>query len=264
MDVKQLQISRNMLKIIACLSMIVDHFAIFFIEANTVTYSILRFVIGRIAFPIFCVLMIQGFCFTKNRRKHLIIFFILAILSEPVFDFMLTHSFFDLHYQNVMWLWFIGYFCLTCYDRLRCCYIYSQCGVNDLRLILRKIGSVFLFLFCLFVACFWATCWNVDYGWIGIVCFFFGYLFYTKCENVRLYEIAVVVCIIEAIFTNCVMCVLSVIFVWFYDNYIRFGLTNRLINVDKRFKMIQKLFFYGFYPIHLFVFVLYSILVIGV
>ena len=53
-------ISTFTLKIIAMITMIIDHVGFLFFQDNHQTYIILRS-IGRISFPIFCFVLVEGF-----------------------------------------------------------------------------------------------------------------------------------------------------------------------------------------------------------
>ena len=70
----------NLLKLIAIISMLIDHIgAVFF--PNT---TILR-CIGRLAFPLFFYCTFIGYFKTKNLKKYIIRLFILAVISEPIY-----------------------------------------------------------------------------------------------------------------------------------------------------------------------------------
>lgn len=75
-------------------------------------YYILRY-IGRIAFPIYILLLVEGFMHTSNIKKYVLSIGILAIISEIPFDLALFDS--QLFYweaQNVFVTLFIGLICL--------------------------------------------------------------------------------------------------------------------------------------------------------
>lgn len=72
------------LKIIACLLMTLDHIALLFIPGEKDTYTlyyILR-AIGKISFPIFAFLAVEGAYKTNNILKYLLRLFIFAIVLD--------------------------------------------------------------------------------------------------------------------------------------------------------------------------------------
>ena len=89
-------LSGSALKTIALVSMIIDHVAfvlsgifsktLFSIGAKSYSaYSIMRW-IGRLAFPIYCFLLVEGFLHTKDRKKYALRLFIFALISEIPFN----------------------------------------------------------------------------------------------------------------------------------------------------------------------------------
>ena len=96
-------LSGSTLKIIAIISMTIDHFAASFlyrgimtlpsVSSNTDLMQVLRKLylvmrdIGRPAFPIFCFLLVEGFCHTRNPKKYATRLFLFALISEIPFDY---------------------------------------------------------------------------------------------------------------------------------------------------------------------------------
>lgn len=59
--------------------------------------------LGRIAFPIFAFLLVEGFFHTGDRKKYLRRMLVFAVISEIPFNLMIGHvPFFPIH-QNVLW-----------------------------------------------------------------------------------------------------------------------------------------------------------------
>ena len=75
------QLSGSALKIIAILSMVIDHCAYYLLEHSTVLYEAMRCV-GLIAFPVFAFLITEGFSHTQNRKRYFLQLLAFAILSE--------------------------------------------------------------------------------------------------------------------------------------------------------------------------------------
>ena len=109
-------ISGSVLKLIAVISMLIDHTAGHFLAhyafANKVLLEvmghkltllvILRKFIGRLAFPIFCFLIVEGFLHTKSRLKYALNLGIFAIISEVPWDLLHRGKYFDIKTQNVL------------------------------------------------------------------------------------------------------------------------------------------------------------------
>ena len=105
------------LKIIAYTSMFIDHFASIIVkpylemrgyEASDNMLLEIMSGIGRLAFPIFCFMLIEGIKKSSNRKKYLFRLLIMAIISEPCFDLAHGGNFFDPTSQNVCITLFIG------------------------------------------------------------------------------------------------------------------------------------------------------------
>ena len=117
-------IPASVLKWIAIITMFIDHFAAGIIEVGVISkitdysniltnkYYILDMVlrsIGRIAFPIFVFLIVEGFFLTSNRKKMSIRLFIFALLSEIPFDLGLNNVFIEYNHQNIYFTLLLGF-----------------------------------------------------------------------------------------------------------------------------------------------------------
>ncbi len=94
------RINGNTLKIIACITMLIDHigaaiifpvydagvqYGLFDFDTLNTIYKTMRF-IGRSSFPIFCFLLTEGFRHTSNRLRYALSLFSFAIISELPYD----------------------------------------------------------------------------------------------------------------------------------------------------------------------------------
>lgn len=97
------------LKIIAIISMVIDH------ANKSIIYPCLQWenptliaisdifdIIGRIAFPLFCFFIVEGFFKTHSRWKYMRNLLIVGVISEVPFDMCTTASFYDMNWNNVM------------------------------------------------------------------------------------------------------------------------------------------------------------------
>ena len=104
------------IKWIAIITMIIDHIGAFckISASNTIFFR----TVGRIAFPLFCFMLVECFFFTKNKIKHLIKLLIIAIISEIPFN--MTHvitfcSKLNLYpFPIIRWYFNINWECRTC------------------------------------------------------------------------------------------------------------------------------------------------------
>ena len=122
-------ISGSTLKIIAIITMLIDHIGAgvlgrllvvrgmneaadlnAWIDANStlvITYQMMRFV-GRLAFPIFCFLLIEGFEHTHDVKKYALRLLSFCLVSEIPFDLLFNGKILEFGYQNVFFTLFIG------------------------------------------------------------------------------------------------------------------------------------------------------------
>lgn len=132
MKLKQKQITGSTLKIIAMAAMFLDHIAsavllrmlvlrgimelatpesyvAFFAENAGLYYPYLMLkIIGRIAFPIFCYLLVEGFLHTHDVKKYAGRLFLFALISEVPFDLAFSGEAFAWDYQNVYFTLLFG------------------------------------------------------------------------------------------------------------------------------------------------------------
>lgn len=74
-------LSGSALKVIALISMVIDHVALYLMEHGTVLYETMC-CIGRIAFPVFASLLAEGFIHTRSRYRYFFTLLGFAVISE--------------------------------------------------------------------------------------------------------------------------------------------------------------------------------------
>ncbi len=93
--------NRFQIKLIACLTMLIDHVCLVFFP-NAFVAGVMRQSVGRMAFPLFVFMLGQGFFYTRSRIRYCRNLLILAIVSEIPYDFLFNHTLFYWKDQNVI------------------------------------------------------------------------------------------------------------------------------------------------------------------
>ncbi|MBE5949854.1 MAG: conjugal transfer protein TraX [Lachnospiraceae bacterium] len=118
-------ITGSTLKIIAIVIMLIDHVGAVILErfpiVGTPLYTVDRILrsVGRLAFPIFCFLLVEGFIYTRDRAKYAVRLFVFALISEIPFDIAVTGRIFNLTYQNVFFTLLAGFLTICVLDEVK-------------------------------------------------------------------------------------------------------------------------------------------------
>lgn len=100
-------LSTASLRIIASVSMLLDHIAYAFLEDTSAAYLILR-CLGRAAVIIYAFLLSEGFMHTRSIRKYLLRLGVFAAISEPAFQLFKTGELHSVTFQNTMMTLFLS------------------------------------------------------------------------------------------------------------------------------------------------------------
>ena len=229
--------SGTALKTIACITMLVDHIGASCIEAGLLLPEletgevsggawnqislyqldrVLRFT-GRLAFPLFCFLLVEGFVHTHNVKGYLGRLVLFGLLSEVPFDLAFFRTPFDPSAQNVYWTLALGVLAMAGLKRFE-----KENGLPGWQGLVWAGGCAALALAA-----------NTDYNAIGVIIICALYL--TRADRKRQ-------CLAGALlFMFELTAPLAFVLVWFYNG--QRGACSPL----------QKKAFYWFYPVHLLV-----------
>lgn len=160
----------TVLKLIACLSMFIDHL-------GAVCFSgMMGFrIIGRLAFPIYCFLLVEGAVHTRNMKKYILRMGIFALISEVPFDLAFYHRLVYTGHQNVFFTLGLGLLAIW----------FLEHPIEQL-----DIPDVLYKLLVIIAEGLIAEFFNTDYGFTGIavICIFY----YLRGQPQLKYPIAVI------------------------------------------------------------------------
>lgn len=220
---RKISLNMNQLKTIAMVFMLIDHVAYVMIERGLGLSGDLYIIdrvmrgMGRIAFPIFCFTIVEGFQRTSNAKEYLKRLIIFALISEIPFDLAFRGAIFDMSFQNVFWTLAFGLAALM---------IYNDPFMDGWQ---RALGL----LACFFIP----NMFHTDYSIYGVLTIFLMYIF--RKEPIKMCMAGYIVLLLQ-----------SSTEVWAV-----FGFLLILLYNGQRGRENKKLY-YWFYPVHLMLLVL--------
>lgn len=96
--IKNFEITSMVLHLLAMALMLCDH-----LWATVVPGNEWLTCIGRLAFPIFAFMIVEGYTHTRDLKKYMLRLFIFALISEIPFNLMMGSNVFYYPHQNVLW-----------------------------------------------------------------------------------------------------------------------------------------------------------------
>ena len=101
-------LSNNVLKIIAMVSMFIDHFGL-----QIFPHIKIFKIIGRLALPLFAYMIAEGCFYTKNRTRYLLLISALGLLCQMVFYLAMGSL-----YQGILITFSLSILTIYCIDAL--------------------------------------------------------------------------------------------------------------------------------------------------
>ena len=217
------------IKIIAVLTMVLDHIK----YALPCTNGILTEYFGRISFPLFAFLVTEGYIHTKNLKKYCLRLLIFGIISQIPFMFFRSLVG-EWKMLNIMFTMFLGIMAIFAYNKIDKKYISIPIVI-----LIATLGEII----------------RVDYGAYGVLTVFIIYFLKNK-------KILLPIVYGAFVFVYYYSMLKEWIIVMPYVLYPFCTWLSSLIMVlynGKQGKNV-KYFFYGFYPIHMIVVYLISLI----
>ncbi len=207
----------NKLKLIALILMTVDH-----VGAVLFPQIIVLRVIGRLSFPLFAFLLVEGFKHTRSFTNYLIRILAFGFISEIIYDLTFHGSFSLNNRQNIMFTLALG-----------------LVAMKLIQLVEQKKSPWYLLILQMFVILAMALVMNVDYGLYGILTIVIFYVSDVKKNPFVL---------------SALLLLLNISYLPVYGIIQAFSIFSVLILAaynGKRGRKLRKFDMYVYYPAHL-------------
>jgi hypothetical protein len=201
--------------------------------------------IGRLTYPIFAFMIVEGYFRTKNLKKYVLRLLLFAVISEIPFNLVMSSSWFSPLHQNVLWTFLIGILLIF---------------LNEKAKKRKKWARALVFIGTVLLGVLLGIVTFVDYGHGGVLIILTFYVFRGRKWWALLGQIACLYYIsVEVISGQFIpveifgkafelvvqsFSVLALIPIWLYKG--KQGPYNKAI----------RYLYYGFYPAHLLIFAL--------
>ena len=159
------------LKIIAMISMVVDHVGDLFFPG-----VMWPRMIGRLAMPIFSFCIAEGYAHTSNKKKYLLRMGLFALVSELPFDLAFSGTI-DFTHQNIMLTFFLSILALILFDLIR--------GQKDPETDRYPVGKTVLGTLAAAAMAVVAFLLRADYTFFAVIAVFLFYVFRQKHPAIR-------------------------------------------------------------------------------
>ena len=151
------------IKIIASVTMLIDHIGSF---QPFHGWEYMR-TIGRVAYPLYAFMLVQGFMHTRSRWKYLLRLFVLALISQPIYTYCFDGTWWEWDSPNILFTLCAG-----------------LCGMWLMELgkqLAQERRSAWWFACIVLSAAvggivYLADALNLDYGWEGVLLILLLYL----------------------------------------------------------------------------------------
>ncbi len=234
-------LSGSTLKILACISMFIDHATLILWHRykdylSSLDYSSIMHWqklyrlgrnIGRMAFPIFCFLLVEGFFHTSNKLKYLLRLIVMCLLSEHAFNLLAASRHLDPGHQNVFMTLAISLLTITAIEQIKIHFSGKPDIISALTLVAASLGCLAAYLL------------KTDYDYRGVLAIVIIYMLHSS---------KILTCLGTALaFTWEPWALTAVVPLFLYNG--KRGLKRKYI-------------FYAFYPLHIYLiyFVVYHLL----
>ena len=182
-------------------------------------------IIGRLSFPIFAFFVAEGWYYTRNKAKYTLAMTIFALISQPIYNLA-----FNIAGLNILFTFLFS---------IGLMYLIDKCNSKNGEFIIYLIVYIFILAFCTLLDI-------VDYGLFGVLLPVIFYVF--RNSNFKYIVSIGIITIFSILFSTIqLFSILSILLLMLYNG--------------EKGKLNLKYTFYIYYPAHLFILYLISILI---
>lgn len=223
------------LRIFAMAAMLMDHLWATIVTGNSwMTY------VGRLAYPIFAFLLVEGFFHTKNLKKYMLRMLLFAVISEIPFNIITGGGIIFPFHQNVLFTFLLGLSIMWVLEKIKqrqklWLTIISGIAALILGFVLGTVTMVDYFGFGILMILTFYFAYGKSYGWMIQL---FGMFFINaKMMAGRIIQFTLGGAVFG--FPLQGIAVLSLLLIWLYNG--KRGTNNKIAQYS----------FYAFYPLHM-------------
>jgi hypothetical protein len=164
--------------------MIIDHFALIFLNKEFQFYYLLREV-GRISFPLFAFILTYNYIFnTSNKALYIKRLLVFAIISSPFYFFSLEHL--GNLYHNIFIDLSFSLLVIFIFEKIYENFKFFQKNNQNKKYQILLFKPLLLFIFSPFILFFIKISQNSSYGFLGI---FSIIAFYFTIKNLKTFKL---------------------------------------------------------------------------
>lgn len=234
--VEKYGLSGSVIKIIAIVTMLIDHVGAGIFENwmynSSITVpswmyntDIVMRGIGRIAFPIFCFMLVEGYVHTRNVWKYFLRLVVFGVIAEVPFDLGIFRRAWHAGYQNVFWTLALGVLMMILMDKAAMYQVFKK------KAWLNRVANVVFDIMIFLAVSVLAVVFKTDYNVMGITTILLVFAF----RNNRFRQLVALAAACWLVLDE-IPALLCLIPLALYNGKRGFGM---------------KYFFYAFYPVHL-------------
>ena len=244
--IKKLQfLNANALKVLACITMVIDHVGLLFFPSQLIFRKI-----GRLALPLFAFLLAEGCKYTRNKKKHFLLLLFFASVCQCVYD-IFAYLNGDQVYVCILVTLLLAELCIFALQ------YFKRQLFKENNSLSKKILSIVPFLCAVGFTAFLCDIQTIDYGFAG--CMLPVFISLSDFKGVANTDRQVrVVSVIDTPFARYLCLIAGLLFLYFFElstflptEYMFLALIPIAFYNGEKGKLKMKYFFYFFYPLHL-------------